>query len=161
LNTNPIPASNEEQAQDIRYFSPRGIFRGLVITILGFLIFLLGARPSFFGLDRSPVIGFVQLSFITIGLGILCLGGYFCLKAVWKDRAISIAADIGVRMVATGYVIAAFCVMADVFGFGSQVFPSVPYFGPIQAGGVMVGQGIISVGFLLLIPFNSRPNKAA
>jgi hypothetical protein len=42
--------------------------------------------------------------------------------------------------------------MADVFGFGSHPFPNIPYFGPWQATGVMVGEVIITLGFLLLIP---------
>ena len=39
---------------------------------------------------------------------------------------VTIAADIGIRMVATGYVIAVFCGMADVFGFGTQLRPRRP-----------------------------------
>jgi hypothetical protein len=31
----------------------------------------------------------------------------------------------------------------------------VPYFGPWQASGVLIGQGIIALGFLLFIPFRS------
>ncbi|MCZ7551860.1 MAG: hypothetical protein M5U05_04615 [Anaerolineales bacterium] len=60
-------------------------------------------------------------------------------------------------MVATGYVIAAASGMADVFGFGSQPFPAVPYFGPWQAAGVMFGQVMIAAGFLLLVPKRSKP----
>ena len=161
MSTHPISSPIKSVSQNVRLYSRRRVINGSIITVVGFLLFLLGARPSLFGFDRSPVIGFVQLSFFTLGLGILCLGGYISLKGLWKDRAISIAADIGVRMIATGYVISAFCAMADVFGFGSQPFPSVPYFGPLQAGGVMLGQGIISIGLILLIPFNSRPNKGA
>jgi hypothetical protein len=46
--------------------------------------------------------------------------------------------------------------MADVFGFGNQPFPEIPYFGPWQAMGVMAGEIIIALGFLLLIPFPRR-----
>jgi hypothetical protein len=59
--------------------------------------------------------------------------------------------------VGTGYVIAVFAGMADIFGMGSQPFPHVPYFGPWQASGVLIGQGVIVLGFLLLIPFH--PHK--
>lgn len=147
--------------EETRFYSRRRVTTGLLITLLGFGLFLLGARPGLFGLDRSPVIGFVQIAVFSIGLALICLGGYFSLLGLWKDRPISIAADIGVRMVATGVVVAVFSGMADVFGFGSQVAPEIPYFGPLQAGGVMIGQAIISIGFILLIPYNSRPNKAS
>jgi hypothetical protein len=56
-------------------------------------------------------------------------------------------------MVSTGYVITVFAGMADVFGFGSHPLPGVPYFGTWQARGVEVGQAVIALGFLLMIPW--------
>jgi hypothetical protein len=131
---------------------------GLFSTIVGFLIFLLGARPSIFGLDRSPVIGFVQIAMFLVGLAAMCIGGYVSMMALWNGRQPSIAADIGMRLVATGYVIAVFAGMADVFGLGSHPLPEVPYFGAWQARGVEVGEGIIAIGFLLMVPLR-RKNK--
>lgn len=125
---------------------------GLVITLAGFFVFLVGARPSLFGVDRSPVIGFVQITVFLIGLAVMCLGGYLSMTALWGDRPTSIAADIGLRLVATGFVIAVFAGMADIFGFGSQPLPQLPYFGPWQARGVEFGQVFIAIGFLLLMP---------
>lgn len=133
---------------------------GLVFTLTGFIVFLIGARPSLFGLDRSPVIGFVQIAVFLIGLAIICLGGYTSLKALWRDQPMSIAGDIGLRLVATGYVIAVFAGMADIFGMGSHPLPGVPYFGEWQARGVETGQALIAIGFLLLLPFQ-RPQPAA
>jgi hypothetical protein len=43
--------------------------------------------------------------------------------------------------------------MADVFGFGTQAWPAPPFFGPTQAVGVVIGEFIIAVGFLLYMPF--------
>ena len=40
---------------------------GLSLLILGLLIFVLGADPALFGLDRSPVMGFVQNSVFLSG----------------------------------------------------------------------------------------------
>ena len=71
----------------------------------------------------------------------------------------SIPADIGLRLVATGYVIAVFSGMADVFGMGSQSAPLAPYFGPVQALGVLIGEIVIALGFLLLIPIRYVPSK--
>ncbi len=130
---------------------------GLFLTLFGFLVFLLGARPGLFGLDRSPVVGFVQIAVFLVGLAIICLGGYVTLTAFWRKVERSIAADIGSRLVATGYVIAVFAGMADVFGMGTQTLPRVPFFGPWQSTGVQIGQAIICIGLLLLIPF--RPSR--
>jgi hypothetical protein len=126
---------------------------GLAVVILGLLVFTLGVDPAMFGLDRSPVVGFVQIAVFLVGLAIICLGGYIVLNALWEGKEKTIAADIGYRLVATGYVIAAASGMADVFGFGSQPFPNIPYFGPWQASGVIFGQLMIIAGFLLLIPY--------
>ncbi len=78
---------------------------GLTVTILGFIIFLVGAEPSLFGLDRSPVIGFVQIAVFLVGLGFICLGGYISLAALWNSTPKTIVADVGQRMIATGYMI--------------------------------------------------------
>lgn len=131
---------------------------GLSLVILGLLIFVLGADPALFGLDRSPVTGFVQISVFLIGLAFICLGGYITLTNLWNGSQRSIGADIGLRLVATGYVISVACGMADIFGFGSHPFPKIPYFGPLQATGVMIGEAVIALGFILLIP---RPRKKA
>ncbi len=125
---------------------------GLIITLVGFIIFLVGARPSLFNLDRSSVIGFVQIAVFLIGLAVICLGGYISLRSIWKDEQPSIPAEIGMRLVATGYVIAVFAGMADIFGMGSHLLPN-PYFGPWQARGVEIGQLLIGVGFVMLLPF--------
>lgn len=130
---------------------------GLSVTLLGFIVFLVGARPGLFFLDRSPVVGFVQIAVFLVGLALICVGGYISLMVFWQNGQRTIAADIGQRMVATGYVIAVFSGMADVFGLGTRPPPDyVPYFGPLQAIGVEIGQAIIVVGFLLLVPFLKR-----
>jgi hypothetical protein len=129
---------------------------GLITTLAGFLIYLLGADPSIFGLDRSPVTGFLQIAVFLVGLALMCFGGYFSLNALWNGTQKTIIADIGLRLVSTGYVVAVASGMADIFGIGSHPFPNVPYFGPWQAVGVMVGEGVIAVGFLMLIPYSPR-----
>ena len=129
---------------------------GLTIIILGLIVFIFGAEPALFGLDRSPVLGFVQIAVFLIGLAMICIGGYISLNALWLKKQKTIAADFGLRLVSTGYVIAVFTGMADVFGFGNHPFPKVPYFGPWQAFGVMIGELIIVIGFLLMIP---RPKR--
>ena len=129
---------------------------GLVIVLIGLLIYVLGAEPSLFGLDRSPVLGFVQIAVFLIGLALVCVGGYIALNTLWNGRKKTIAADIGLRLVSTGFVIAVFTGMADVFGFGTHPFPKIPYFGPWQAVGVMIGELMIVIGFILLVPVPER-----
>jgi hypothetical protein len=126
---------------------------GLTATVIGFVIFMIGAEPGLFGLDRSPVVGFVQIAVFLIGLGIICLGGYISLVALWNGAPKPILSDIGLRLVATGYVIAVATGMADVFGFGSHNFPKIPFFGPWQVVGVIIGEIVIAVGLFLLIPW--------
>jgi uncharacterized membrane protein (DUF485 family) len=125
---------------------------GLILTVIGFVLFLMGTSPELFGLDRSPVIGFVQISVFLFGLGVICLGGYVSLISLWSGKQKSIGADIGVRLIATGYVIALASGMADVFGFGNQPWPAVPVFGRWQSRGVLIGEIVIAIGFLLLLP---------
>jgi hypothetical protein len=128
---------------------------GLATSLAGFFVFTAGAKPDWFSWDRSPVVGFVQLAVFLVGLGLICLGGGVGLLALWNGRGRTIVADIGIRLVSTGYVISVFAGMADVFGMGSQPLPGVPYFGPWQATGVLIGEVLIAIGFLMLIPYRS------
>jgi hypothetical protein len=42
--------------------------------------------------------------------------------------------------------------MADVFGLGSHPLPRI-FFGPWQAIGVQIGELVIAVGILFLVPY--------
>ncbi len=152
--TNQTSPESELKELDICY--PKTKIRiGLALTILGYLLFLLGARPSLFNLDRSRVIGFVQISVFLLGLGIITIGSHLTLNALWPGGKKTIAAEIGTRLTSTGYVICVFTGMADIFGLGSHHLPNV-YFGPLQAQGMMIGMATIAIGFLLLIRYK-RP----
>jgi hypothetical protein len=126
---------------------------GLIFTIVGFMVFLLGVDPGVFRMDRSPVTGFVQIAVFLVGLAMICMGGYMGLNAMWNGRQKTIAADIGLRLVSTGYVVAVASGMADIFGFGTHLLPNIPYFGWWQAIGVIIGEIAIAIGFILLIPY--------
>lgn len=156
--TSPEPEISDQSdpavmVESVENSYPKGRIRfGLGLTIAGYLLFLLGARPALFNLDRSRVIGFVQISVFLIGLGMIVLGSYLTLNALWPAGKKTIAADIGTRLISTGYVICVFTGMADIFGLGSHRLPNV-FFGPLQARGVVLGMATIAVGFLLLIRF--------
>ncbi len=107
------------------------------------------------------MVGFVQILTLLIGLGLICIGGYVGLSALWGKEQRSIVADIGSRLIGTGYVIAIFAGMADVFGMGAQTLPENPFFGPLQATGVLIGQSLIAIGFLMMIPYHLHSNKAS
>jgi hypothetical protein len=126
----------------------------MIAVGVGLLIFAIGAKPNWFGWNRALVVGFVQMVVLLFGLGLICIGGYVGLTALWGRQQRSILADIGSRLVWTGYVITVFSGMADVFGMGAQTLPDNPYFGPLQASGVLTGQFIIALGLLLLIPYH-------
>jgi hypothetical protein len=126
----------------------------LVTVAFGLFVLTVGAKPGWFGWDRSPVVGFIQISVFLIGLALICLGGHVGLAALWGREQRSILADIGMRLVGTGFVLAVFTGMADIFGLGTQPPPMVPFFGPWQAGGVLVGQIVIAIGFLMMIPWH-------
>jgi hypothetical protein len=157
MNTNQPASTLVESPSETDDPSTPRIYFSVAMTLLGLLVFVIGAKPNWFGWDRSAVVGFVQIAVFLAGLAIICLGGYIGLLTLWWGYERTIVADIGTRLVGTGYVIAVFAGLADIFGMGSQSFPQVPYFGPWQASGVLIGQGIIALGFLLFIPF--RPRK--
>jgi hypothetical protein len=131
---------------------------GLGFTFLGLFLFILGANPALFGQDRSSVFGFIQISVFLIGLGLICLGGFITLNTLWNGSQKSISADIGLRLVSTGVVIAVASGFADIIGFGTQTSPAIPYFGQWQTIGVIIGECFMIVGFLMMIPVTDRPN---
>jgi hypothetical protein len=149
-STTPVDTSRFETPKRMR------VRTGFFLTLFGLFVFMVGAKPNWFGWDRSPVVGFVQIVVFLLGLGLICLGGYVGLLALWKGRERSIPADIGLRLVSTGYIISVFAGMADIFGMGSHSLPQVPYFGPLQATGVLIGEVVIAIGFLLMVPFGKH-----
>lgn len=150
MNDNQTPSASE------KFQIPWRIRFGLILSLFGMFVFVLGARPSLFGLDRSPVVGFVQIAAFLTGLGIICIGGYVCFVGLWGKEPRSITADFGGRFVATGFVLALFSGMADVFGFGSHPLPGTPYFGPWQARGVELGELLIGIGLILMLPIKRK-----
>lgn len=131
----------------------------LICVGVGLLIFAVGAKPNWFGWNRAVAVGALQILVSLIGLGLICVGGYIGLTALWGKEQRSIVADIGSRLIGTGYVIAVFAGMADVFGMGAQTLPDNPYFGPLQATGFLIGQFVIAAGFLMLVPYHLHINN--
>jgi hypothetical protein len=101
----------------------------LLTAAFGLLIFTIGAKPSWFGWDRTAVVGFTQIVVFLIGLALICLGGFVGLSSLWGREQRSIIADIGLRLVGTGYVITGQIVIA--IGF-LMVIPYRFYFSRIH-----------------------------
>jgi hypothetical protein len=150
---------NHEPALRISYLRVRF---SLTCVGIGLLIFVIGAKPDWFGWNRVSTVGFAQIVVFLAGLGLICIGGYVGISALWGRDQRSILADFGSRSIGTGYVISVFAGMADVFGMGAQTLPDTPFFGPLQAVGVVVGQVVIAIGFLMFIPYhlhNKQPSE--
>jgi uncharacterized membrane protein YedE/YeeE len=79
---------------------------------------------------------------------------------LWNNHPKTILADIGLRVVSTGFVIAVISGLADVFGFGTQLSPEIPFYGPWQAMGVLVGEIMIILGFIFQIPFRFQREES-
>ena len=147
-----VTVVNETTEEEIPVLYPRTRIKyGLLGTFIGFLIVVLGAKPEFFGMDRSPVIGFMQTATFLVGIGVIALSGYFCLMSFWPKGYTTITADFGTRLVATGWLIAVFSGMADVFGVGSHPITGLVFFGKIQAMGVEIGEMVIGIGLVMMI----------
>ena len=125
----------------------------LICVGIGLFVFVIGAKPNWFGWSTIPEVGFFQVALFLVGLAVICVGGFIGISALWGKEQRSIVADFGSRLIGTGYVISVFAGMADIFGMGAQTLPDIPYFGPLQAIGVLLGQIVIAVGFLMFIPY--------
>jgi len=49
-------------------------------------------------------------------------------------------------------VICFFTALADAFGFGTNPMPNV-FLGKLQTNGLMIGMGIIGIGFLMMLRY--------
>ena len=107
-----------------------------------------------FPLDRSPVIGFIQIAVMLVGLGLICLGGYECLFGLWHGNRLSIAAEMGVRLISTGYVIAIFG-SADIIGLEHPTPEFIPYW-EWQARGIQIAEGFIAIGMSSMLPITEN-----
>lgn len=138
--------------------NPRQLRRARVwmtLVLVGLIIFIVGVDPDLIGLDRTPVVGFLQISVWLIGLGLLIVGAYGTVHVVRNGRPNSLRADIGVRLLATGYVAAAVASLADHIGIGSDPLPDV-FFGPLQVIGLAIGVGLCIVGVVLYWPIGKE-----
>jgi hypothetical protein len=135
----------------------------LLMDFAGLFLFLLGFKPGLFGLDRSPVMGYLQVIVFLIGLGLVTISTY-AMETLLRPpgQLVTIREDIGVRLSATGYVLFAVSSTADLIGLGSHPLPGAPYLGVLQSIGLLIGTGVIILGLVMYHPgLTNNPPSAA
>lgn len=122
----------------------------VAIVAAGFVIFVVGLFPGLLQLDFTAGIGLLQIGVFLVGLALMTLGTYIYLYATrYRGQPMSLRQDIGVRLMATGVIIASASGFADVLGIGTHYGIQRPLFGPLQAAGVALSMLVIVIGILL------------
>ena len=134
--------------------------RWMTVVLLGFFMFAIGVDPDLIGMNRSPIIGFVQMGVWMTGLTILLLGATATVRVVRNGKPHSLRADVGVRLIATGYVVAATASYADFLSIGSHQMPQV-YFGEVQVMGLALGVITSLMGVVLYWPAKPRKEQSS
>lgn len=129
--------------------------RWMTLVLIGLFLFLIGIQPDLIGMNRSQTVGFVQIGVWLFGLGIILLGAYATVRVVRNGKPTSLLADIGLRLIATGYVVAATASLADFIGVGAQRMPNI-YFGPVQMIGLVTGVVLSLLGVILYWPRRAK-----
>ena len=132
--------------------------RWMTVVLVGLLIFLIGVQPDLIGMNRSLAVGFVQIGVWIIGLGILLAAAYSTVRVIRNGKPNSLRADVGVRLIATGFVIAAVASLADFIGVGAHRMPFV-IFGPVQVTGLLLGVLLCMAGLVLYWPRQTKGNS--
>ena len=123
---------------------------GVAIIVAGFFVFILGLFPELINLGITPGIGLLQISLFLLGIAIMTLGAYtYAYATRHRARPRRLREDIGVRLMATGLVVAIATGFADVLGIGSHFGAERPLLGPLQAIGIFLGVAIIGIGILM------------
>lgn len=138
----------------------RWVRRWMTLALIGTLIFLIGINPDLIGMNRSLAVGFVQVGVWLTGLAAALLGAYLSLRVVRNGRPKTLLNDIGLRLAATGYVVAAAASLADFIGIGSHAIPALK-FGRIQVAGLVVGIVVSLIGLALYSHWPSRLRRKA
>jgi hypothetical protein len=140
-----------------RSLHPRRMLIFVALDVIGLAIFLLGLQPWIFGLDRSPVIGYLQVVVFLFGLGLVLLSSYAIEKLLRPSaQPVSLREDIGGRLAATGYVLVAVGSTSDLIGLGSHPLPGSPHLGTLQSIALLAGTAMIVVGLGMYHPGKAK-----
>lgn len=124
---------------------------GVALIVTGFFVFVIGIFPDLIRLDLTPGFGALQILTFLFGIGLMTLGGYVYTYATrQRDRQRRLRHEVGIRLIATGYVLCIVSAIADLIGIGSHNTPETgPFFGLWQSGGVLLGMLVIIFGLFL------------
>lgn len=142
----------------LRQSQKNWIRRFALLAVLGAIAFVLGIDPGLVGMNITPGVGVTQMSLWLAGLGAVLIGGYAAVRIIRNGRPNSLRADIGIRMIATGYVFSAVASLADYLGIGTQRFPTLS-FGTIQIIGLIFGIVVSLIGLILYLPRATEPES--
>ena len=133
---------------------------GWTTLLIGLIGTVLGTFPQVVRMDETPGVGLAQLFIILGGIALFTFGGYLIAYAARRRRKHNrLREDIGLRLMATGYVVCAVSALADVVGIGTHNLPIVfPYFGPLQLAGMALGITTIIIGMILYSQIASPRN---
>jgi hypothetical protein len=99
-------------------------------------------------------VGFVQVGVWLVGLALLLLAAYLTERVIRNGRPDTLLSEIGARLIATGYVVAAAASLADFIGIGSHTIPTLR-FGHLQVIGLIIGLVTSLLGIVLYWPRRS------
>jgi hypothetical protein len=123
---------------------------GVATVVFGFTIFVIGVFPDLIRLGITPGIGLLQVGAFLFGITVMTFGAYIYAYATrHRAQPRGLREDIGLRLMATGLVIAYTTGFADVLGIGSNYGAERPLLGFFQAMGVAMGVAVIVVGIIL------------
>jgi hypothetical protein len=123
---------------------------GVVIVVVGFFVFVIGIFPDLVRLGLTPGIGLLQIGIFLFGTTVMTLGAYIYAYAT-RHRAMPrrLREDVGLRLMATGQVVAYATGFADVLGIGSHYGAERPLLGLLQAAGIALGIFVTVAGLFL------------
>jgi hypothetical protein len=123
----------------------------VALIAAGFFLFVIGLFPGLFGLDWTPGIGLLQITTLLLGITVMTVSAYVYARLTLPkaEPARSLRAEIGVRLMATGLVVAYGSGYADLLGIGSGGHGGPLVFGPVKAAGVALGVLVIAAGLFL------------
>lgn len=138
------------------------------LIIVGLLFIFIPIIATLSNLDITPGFGIIQMIPFLIGLTSTTIGGYLFIAMIRNDQPRSLQADIGIRLGATGLVLAYTAGLADLLGIGTHVTtnevlvavetaPIRPVAGYLQQVGMIGAASIILFGMILY--YSSKSNE--
>ncbi|MCA9979851.1 MAG: hypothetical protein KDD89_03440 [Anaerolineales bacterium] len=142
--------------------TPEKLLRIVIIFlfITGLLLIFLSLTAEWLGVDLTPGFGAIQMFQLLLGLTLLTGAGYLQIYTLRSaDAPRSLQADIGIRLGATGLVLAYVAGLSDLVGIGTHTEPGFvrPFVGWLQLVGLAMSILLITIGLLLY--FTSRGTR--